>query len=163
MPLHYHPATISDIPLIQSLAHRIWYSHYPGIITHEQIAYMLDWMYSAAELGNQMTLGQHFTIVYDGEEATGYYALSERQLHHYYLHKFYIETSLHRRGLGAAALTHLLALDCEQYETISLQVNRKNIKAVNFYFKHGFTIDRAEDFEVGGGYTMDDYVMIKRA
>jgi len=44
---------------------------------------------------------------------------------------------------------------------IRLQVNRKNYKAINFYFKNGFTIESVGDFDIGGGYYMNDFVMIK--
>jgi len=42
--------------------------------------------------------------------------------------------------------------------TLQLQVNRNNI-AVNFYKKHGFKIIAEEDFDIGNGYFMNDYVM----
>jgi hypothetical protein len=56
----------------------------------------------------------------------------------------------------------MLKNSCPSFKTITLQVNRRNIKAVNFYFKKGFIIDRAEDFDCGGGYTMDDFFMIRK-
>ena len=43
-------ATIKDIHLIQDLAQKSWRSHYPGIISHEQIDFMLDLMYSEEEI-----------------------------------------------------------------------------------------------------------------
>ena len=39
-------------------------------------------------------------------------------------------------------------------------VNRMNYKAVNFYFKSGFTIEKVADFDIGDGYFMNDFVMI---
>ena len=46
-------ATIKDISLIQDLAEKSWRSHYPGIISPEQIDFMLDLMYSEEEITRQ--------------------------------------------------------------------------------------------------------------
>jgi hypothetical protein len=35
-----------------------------------------------------------------------------------------------------------------------------NYKAINFYFKNGFTIEKVADFDIGDGYFMNDFVMI---
>lgn len=46
-------------------------------------------------------------------------------------------------------------------QTMKLTVNRRNIKAINFYFSRGFRIDHAADFDIGSGYFMNDFVMVK--
>jgi ribosomal protein S18 acetylase RimI-like enzyme len=46
--------------------------------------------------------------------------------------------------------------------SITLTVNRQNYKAINFYFKNGFTIDHIANFDIGKGYVMEDFVMKKR-
>jgi ribosomal protein S18 acetylase RimI-like enzyme len=43
-----------------------------------------------------------------------------------------------------------------------LQVNRQNYTAINFYFKLGFTIERVADFDIGHGFFMNDFVMLKQ-
>jgi hypothetical protein len=43
-----------------------------------------------------------------------------------------------------------------------LTVNRKNYKAINFYFKNGFTIKEIADFDIGNGFFMNDFIMIKK-
>lgn len=161
MSITFRPATTADIPLINDLAHRIWWLHYPEIISDDQIRYMLDKMYSTAAIADQMAASQNYTLIYAGGEPVGYYAISEKSPGHFFLHKFYVDTTQHRRGIGAAAFRQILN-DCTGYQEIALQVNRRNIKAVNFYFKQGFTIAFAKDFDFGGGYTMDDFWMIKK-
>ena len=47
-------ATPSDTETIAALAEKIWMQYYPEIITVEQIRYMLDKMYSAPALQQQM-------------------------------------------------------------------------------------------------------------
>ena len=159
MNIHFRKATTPDIALIAHLADTIWRQHYPSIISLAQIDYMLLLMYSPTAIAQQMQQGQHYTLIYNDSEAVGYYAVSEKETGQYFLHKFYIDTTKHRQGIGAVALQYMLHNDCQGYKSISLQVNRRNIKAVNFYFKQGFAIDYAMEFDIGQGYTMDDFVM----
>lgn len=161
MNITFRTATVEDIPLINELAHRIWWQHYPGIISDDQIRYMLDKMYSPVAIAEQIAASQKYTLIYADGDPVGYYAISEKGPRHFFLHKFYIDTDQHRRGIGALVFQKILA-DCKGYQEIALQVNRRNIKAVNFYFKQGFTIAFAKDFDFGGGYTMDDFWMVKK-
>ena len=159
MKVSFKKATEEDIPLIHQLAHKIWWQHYPAIISNSQIEYMLDMMYSEESIKTQMAQAQNYTLIYADDEPVGYYAVSEKSPRHFFLHKFYVDVEKHRKGIGEAAFKHLKENGCNGYEEIRLQVNRRNIKAVNFYFKHGFVIDYAEDFPIGGGYSMDDFFM----
>ena len=159
MEITFKKATFSDIPLIRSLAELIWWRHYPAIITNDQIEYMLELMYSERSITEQMQKHQNYTLIYTDGEPVGYYAVSEKSPGHFFLHKFYIDTEKHRKGIGAAAFGHIKENDCKNFKEITLQVNRRNIKAVNFYFKHGFVIDYVDDFDIGNGYTMDDFFM----
>ena len=163
MEISFKKATLSDIPLIRVLGDRIWWAHYRDIISDGQIVYMLEMMYSEQSITDQMQHGQNYTLIYADSEPMGYYAVSEKSPNHFFLHKFYIDTTRHRQGIGQAAFHHLLENDCISYKEIRLQVNRRNIKAINFYFKKGFVIDYAEDVDIGGGYTMDDFFMVLKA
>jgi ribosomal protein S18 acetylase RimI-like enzyme len=42
-----------------------------------------------------------------------------------------------------------------------LQVNKRNTGAIAFYRAAGFGVVREAVFEIGGGFVMDDYVMVK--
>jgi hypothetical protein len=50
------PATEADLPAIATLAGVIWRAHYPGIISSEQIEYMLAKMYSLGTLREEISL-----------------------------------------------------------------------------------------------------------
>jgi hypothetical protein len=56
-------ATVQDIPLIQDVASQSWRKHYPGILSTEQIEYMLELMYSENELKNILKI-QITIIIY---------------------------------------------------------------------------------------------------
>lgn len=154
------PATLADRQTIHDIAERVWSAHYiPHIITQAQMDYMMDWMYSADSLAKQMHDGARFFMINSDGETAGYISISDNN-GKLFLNKFYIDTDFQRKNLGSEILRLALA-EFATAAVIRLQVNRKNYKAINFYFKNGFTIERAEDFDIGQGYLMEDFVMVK--
>lgn len=151
-------AAPEDVPVIQQLAKSIWYDHYIHIISKEQIAYMLEKMYSAESLLHQMLDQQHeFFLIQDDSENIGFISI-KRNDSEVFLNKFYILTNKQNKGVGTQAF-NLLREIAEPYETIRLTVNRQNYKSINFYFKNGFKIEKVEDFKIGNGYEMNDFIM----
>lgn len=160
MNLKFIKATKVDVALIAQLADSIWRKHYITIITMEQIDYMLDLMYSPASLSKQMDEGHEFTLVYSKEKPIGYISLSTLDGKNYVLHKFYIEVEDQGKGIGSELFSHVLE-QMPNAESIELCVNRENFKTVNFYFKHGFVIKKIINQDIGAGYYMNDFVMVK--
>src|SRR5690349_3958812 len=72
--LKIRTATTADIPLLRSLADHIWRQCYPGIITVEQIDFMLTWMYSEEQIRKEMESGIRWEIAEVGGEAIGFMA-----------------------------------------------------------------------------------------
>jgi len=160
MQLTFRPATPADLPLINELAQKIWREHYPAIISIEQIEFMLLNRYSKRVMEESMQRGEQYFLACLNEQAVAY-ASVEWKDGFYYLHKFYVEVSNHRHGIGQQFFDYLLA-QIDAGKPIKLQVNRTNYKAVNFYFKNGFIIETTGDFDIGGGYFMNDFVMVKQ-
>ncbi len=148
----------ADIPLIRQMAERIWWEHYPSIISADQIAFMLELIYSDSALQRQMqTEGQVFWLAEKNGQALGFLAVSQKGLGDYFLHKFYLDTR--GRGFGTIVFELLLARYPDLQE-LRLRVNRRNFKSVNFYFKVGFRIEFCIDIPFGEDYVMDDFQMI---
>ncbi|MES2286146.1 MAG: GNAT family N-acetyltransferase [Bacteroidota bacterium] len=161
MNLLFRKATTQDIPLIAELADSIWRKHYINIITLQQIEYMLKSMYSTESLLQQMTEGHVFTIVFADEKPIGFASINRKDKGNYTLHKFYISPDYHGNSIGTKLFINLLS-ELNPFESIQLTVNRQNYKAINFYFKIGFIIKEIADFNIGNGFFMNDFVMIKR-
>jgi RimJ/RimL family protein N-acetyltransferase len=160
--LTLQPCQVADIPTIRELAHCIWWAHYPEIISPEQIEYMLGWMYKAETLEQQMQQEGHlFWLVVEAAMPVGFVDLSRQDEGHYFMHKFYLEVSEQRKGLGTAAFTKLLE-HIPDVQTLRLNVNRQNFKSINFYFKLGFRIEKCVDIPIGQGFVMDDFQMLWR-
>lgn len=161
MNLKFRKASKEDVELIAQLAERIWKKHYINLITMEQIDYMLEIMYSAKSLTKQMNEGHQFTLVYDENKPVGYISLNEVDGKNYFLHKFYVEVDDQGKGIGSKLFNYVLE-QMPRAETIELFVNRENYKTINFYFKHGFVIKRIINQDIGEGFFMNDFVMIKK-
>ena len=159
MNLQLSTADEKDIFTIQALAHEIWNDHYPAIIGQEQVDYMLNRMYNADSMLQQMHAGQQFFLIMDNEIPMGFASVEKKGDGKYFLNKCYIKTSVQRGGIGSWAIRTILEkyTDCKE---LRLQVNRQNYKAINFYFKMGFVIEQVADFDIGDGYFMNDFIML---
>lgn len=151
-------ATSSDVDSISQLAERIWLKHYTAIIGTAQIDYMLNLFYSATALHEQIQEGQVFHLIYSEDHLIGYVAVSKKAEGDYFLNKFYIDQSHQGKGLGKAVFKAIIS-EYSQLKTLRLTVNRKNYTSINFYFRLGFLIEKVEDFDIGNGYLMEDFVM----
>jgi RsiW-degrading membrane proteinase PrsW (M82 family)/ribosomal protein S18 acetylase RimI-like enzyme len=148
-----------DIPLIRDLTDQIWPQTYSSILSSEQIAYMMNMMYSEKSLTEQMEQGHEFVIIYDGVQAIGFASIGMMEPSVYKLHKLYVLTSYQGKGTGRFAIQELVkAIKRKGGSSLLLNVNRQN-DAKNFYEKIGFAVIREEDIDIGGGYFMNDYVM----
>jgi ribosomal protein S18 acetylase RimI-like enzyme len=153
-------ATLNDVSEITALAKVIWHQHYPDIITLEQINYMLEKMYSAKSLQQQLTELQHvfYFVNWDGQNV-GFISVNNTTGEDWHLNKFYVLQHIAAKGIGSKAFDLLLA--ALKPEKMTLTVNRKNYKSINFYFKNGFKITEVKDFDIGNGYLMEDFVMTR--
>jgi len=151
-----------ELPEVQRLAGVIWRAHYPGIVTHAQIDYMLEIGYALPVLegfldGNDR--GLELASV-DGRLAgfAAWYVAADRAAAK--LDKLYVVQSLQRMGVGGRLMGRVadLARDAGA-SVLVLNVNKHNIQAIRAYEKHGFAIREAAVVDIGGGFVMDDYVM----
>ena len=151
-------ATENDLLTIQRLAKEIWNEHYITIISQEQIDCMPANRYSEAVLAEQMKNGQQFFLyINENNDAAGFLGIEQYPDKSFYLHKFYLNSTTRGKGVGAAFFDYIIKK--LNVEKLKLQVNRQNYKSINFYFKVGFVIERVENFDIGGGYWMEDFVM----
>lgn len=150
-----------DIPAVREMAGRIWRTHYvPDIVTAEQIEYMLPRLYSdEAILRNLIEKKQRFWLLYSGELLLGYAAVEPKGNQVWFIDKLYVDMDNQRLGLGSTLLAHILSQ--LHPAALTLRVNRKNFKAINFYFKHGFYIEALDVLDIGGGFVIDDFLMKK--
>jgi diamine N-acetyltransferase len=153
-------AAAEDIPLIQQLTFATWPQTYSSIISKAQIDYMLEIMYSTEALQKQMHEDNcTFIIVYDNNEPVAFASYNETTPQNWKLNKIYILPVQQGKGMGKFIINYIVAaIKPHNAKALQLQVNRSN-KAKDFYEKLGFTIIETADFDIGNGYSMNDYVM----
>jgi ribosomal protein S18 acetylase RimI-like enzyme len=154
----------ADLPRIAELAGIIWRTHYPGIITPEQIEYMLAFGYSREALRRFIAEeGAGLDLAYVGDRFAGfaaYYRVEhQRELK---LDKLYVHQDYHGRGVGSRLIARVEAAATAQMRpTLILNVNKHNAQAIRAYERNGFTVRESVVVDIGGGFVMDDYVMAK--
>ena len=151
------PANPEHVADIARLAEIVWRAHYPGIISKEQIDYMLAKMYDLDALRREMADGIAYLRAVEGDRMLGFasYGPAGKELK---LHKLYVDPSHQRRGIGRALLDHVAR--ASQGRTLVLAVNKRNRQAITAYQKHGFVIRESMVVDIGSGFVMDDYLMV---
>ncbi|WP_207515582.1 GNAT family N-acetyltransferase [Longitalea luteola] len=156
-------ATVDDLITIERLAREIWPVTYGEILSPEQLAYMLNLIYSNASLRNQLLELKHiFLMVESGGKPVGFASYSTIEPGVSKLHKIYVHQDTQGQGIGKKLIDYIIEqLNPQAIHALRLNVNRYN-KARFFYEKLGFTIIKEEDIDIGNGYFMIDYVMEKK-
>jgi len=158
------PLTAEDVGPLYALAREIWYAHYPAIISVAQIEYMLEERYNAgvvlAELRRDGTWWDKLLVA--GQLAGFASYLVTGNAGEMKLDKLYVHPRLQRRGYGGMMVERA----CEVARSrgcsrLVLAVNKNNRSAIAAYLKHGFSIRDAVVKDIGGGFVMDDYIMVK--
>jgi len=165
------PAGADDIGLVQGLAQEIWHRHYPGIITVEQIDYMLERGYSREALlplvardGRAMApAGRGIALARVAGIAVGFVAWCPAgENAAMKLEKLYVLPEHHGKGIGRALIEHVVERAHDAgCRSLTLNVNRSNTGSIRAYERCGFTIAASGDFPIGGGFVMEDFIMLR--
>lgn len=155
-------ATQGDIETIQDIAREAFPKAFREIIGDAQVEYMMNWMYSTESLKAQMAGGHVYQIGYENGRALGYVSLERQGDALFHLQKLYVRPGEQRKGCGRELFESAVGLARElagKACTVELNVNRENATAIEFYKRRGMKVVRQGDFEIGGGYFMNDYIM----
>jgi GNAT superfamily N-acetyltransferase len=156
--LTYRKVTKSDIEIIRNLACKIWTISYADMISAEQIEYMLEWMYSAKTIEKEINEGVIWELIELDNQSIGYISLTP-EIKQLKLNKLYILPEIQGKGIGQEALKHVLHYGRENgFSSVYLTVNKRNHNAVKAYTKAGFKCTDYKEFDIGGGFIMDDYI-----
>lgn len=155
-------ATAADIPEIQRIANATWAPTYGGILSEDQLRYMLNWMYSAESVRLQFEQGVQFLLLRENESsAAGFAGFEHSENEGFKLHKLYVMPQNQKSGFGQKLLNGVISeIKTQGGKYLDLNVNRNNA-ARFFYERLGFFVLREEDNYIGQGYWMNDYVMRK--
>ena len=150
-----------DYKIIADLGVVIWTEHYTPIIGSDQVIYMLDKFQSVDAIALQIEQGYSYFILLKNEKPVGYlsFVKKEKSL---FLSKIYVLAACRGLGLGKFAMAFVKQKAKESsLNTISLTVNKYNSNSIKAYEKMGFVKAEELVIEIGNGFVMDDFKMVK--
>ena len=149
----------SNFKDVFNLASEIWNDNYKKMISQEQIDFMLNMMYNPDRLQQDLDEGYQWELTYHDNKLIGYLAYVIKPDNRVFLSKIYLKSTAQGLGLGKSSLNRVINYAKENNcDAVYLTVNRGNEKGVRAYKKTGFNIISEEDFDIGNGFIMDDYV-----
>ncbi|MCU0437349.1 MAG: GNAT family N-acetyltransferase [Raineya sp.] len=156
----FREASQKETKSICELNEKIWRKIYHSLTSEAQMEYMLQHVHSEKNIKELMEKNNHFFVGMIDDQIIAYASLYTTDGKIYDLSRFYIDTDLHGQGIGEKFLNYLE--EKHSPEVLYVDVNRRNYKAINFYFKNGFMIEKLEDKEFGEGFEMHTFTMIKK-
>ena len=157
-------ATNSQLEIIQDLAKAIWPDAYGAILSQEQLEYMMEMMYSLNSLENQLKNNIVFLLAKEDNDFIGFasYELNFQNSNKTKIHKLYILPTIQGKGVGKNLILHIQEIAKKNSNAaLILNVNKYN-KAKDFYLHNQFEIADSLVVDIGNGYVMDDFVMVKK-
>jgi RimJ/RimL family protein N-acetyltransferase len=153
----------SDIDELIPLAYLIWHAHYPGIITVEQIDYMLAKGYTREVILDEINRQKIIWLtIRDENGMIGFISVGPYGDEVWKLHKLYLLPDYQGKGIGAYALGEVERMAKERkLARLVLNVNKYNEKSIRAYRRAGWYVAEETCVDIGGGFVMDDYVMAR--
>jgi len=161
MTLFIPAETKQQFNQIAKLADVIWREHYTPIIGIDQVEYMIKKFQSTETMYTQYINGyQYFMIFYDNQ-LVGYLSI-QKQKKKLFISKIYISKEMRGKKIGKETLLFIQKkakdMTCN---TLELGVNKNNMNAIAAYEAFGFKNKGSMVTDIGSGYIMDDYKMVK--
>ena len=151
----------TDIDNVVQLADSIWREHYIPIVGKPQIDYMLENFQSASAISEQIENGYEYYLMLYNEKEVGYLAILQEKLA-LFLSKIYVLKSFRGLKIGKQAMAFIeTKARTYQKSEIRLTVNIHNINSIEAYTKLGFRNAGPQVTDIGSGFIMDDYLLVK--
>lgn len=153
--------TTQDFQVIEKLADTIWREYYIPIVGKPQIDYMLNKFQSVKAMETQTANGYEYYTVFHEELPVGYMSIKP-ETEHLFLSKIYILSTYRGKGIGKRMMQFVLE-KAKKYHLnkIRLTVNKYNTNSIKAYEKMGFKNVGDIVIDIGNGFVMDDFVMVK--
>ncbi len=157
--------TEAEIEELCAIAEKVWHLTYDPLLPNGQVDYMVEKFQSPHAVKEQMEKlhYRYYFMVCDGKNA-GFVGFSPRyeDREEMFLSKVYLLPEF--RGQGAVRAAFRLVEEetaREGLQKIRLTVNKENTHAVEVYSHYGFQTVEKVKTDIGSGYYMDDFIMVK--
>lgn len=151
MSINIRKATHQDLNYIQDLSEEVLPNAFHGVLTTEQIDYMLDRLYSQEALSAELhdIHKKIYIAAIDGHDVA-YACVIKQGPDLFFLPKMYVDNREQGKGVGTALFKHVLSELKQAHPeplTIEVKINRHN-RARHFYSKLGFKLVREVDTDL---------------
>lgn len=154
-----------QIDALCRIAEKVWHLTYDPLLPQGQVEYMLDKFQSDHAVKAQMKgQGYRYYLLLCGGEAAGFVGFSPRYegREEMFLSKVYLLPEYRGQGAVGKALAFVEEqARKEGLPAIRLTVNKENTHAFEVYRHYGFQVADKVETDIGGGYVMDDFIMVK--
>ena len=156
----------NQIDTLCSIAQRVWHETFDPILPDGQVDYMIDKFQSDHAVKDQMAHQnyRYYLAKLNGEYA-GFVGFAPRYQgqEEMYLSKVYLLPEGRHQGV-VKAMFDLVEQEArnEGLSKIRLTVTRHNTHAAQVYEHYGYETVEEAAADIGCGYVMDDYIMVKR-
>lgn len=148
-----------DIGKVSELAEEIWKEAFGGLISSEQIEYMLEKFLTPESIKKLISEGMVYEFITLKGENIGFLAYRKEE-NRLFLSKFYIHEKHRGRGLASYSMNHILKIARRaKADSVYLTVYKGNKNAVSAYKHWGFRITEDVNKDIGNGFFMNDYIM----
>lgn len=149
----------TEINILAQKAYEIWHEYFPGIITVQQIDYMLDMFLAPNSIQREMKEGYEFYLLYGDDVFVGFTVLKP-EADRLFISKLYVDKKHRGQGYGSSMfeIANKIAVK-NNLNTMYLTVNKYNTPAIEVYKHKGFEIINEVTTDIGSGFIMDDFVM----
>lgn len=153
--------SIKQLQTIEVLAYTIWNEHYIPIIGKAQVDYMLEKFQSVAAIEQQIANGFEYYLLNYHKEPAGYLAIKPEEAV-LFLSKIYVLGAYRGKKIGKAGIQFAEEHAKNIGKTcIRLTVNNNNTQSIEAYKKLGFKVTNPIVIDIGHGFFMDDFEMVK--
>ena len=158
------PVEQGDVEDVVQLAAEVWWHHYPSIISPAQIECMLRQRYDPTLIRDELLRADvWWDKLVAGDAIVAFASCFLVEAAAMKLDKLYVHPDYQRRGCGgiliAQVCRHARERGCLE---VILAVNKGNASAIAAYVKHGFRVRDSVVTDIGGGFVMDDYIMVRQ-
>lgn len=145
---------------LAKLAEKIWNNYFLGIITQEQIDYMVAMNQSYPAIKKAIN-EQHYRyyLAYEDGVMVGYMGVKPED-DRLFLSKLYMDAPVRGKRYASRLFDEAVKLCTElNLKAIYLTCNKHNDHSLAVYRKKGFKVIDEVETDIGQGFIMDDYIM----
>ena len=149
-----------DIAITAALAKEIWTHHYVPLVGAGQVNYMLSKFQNEEAIANQIK-DNYLYFLLRSSSNLGYLSVKAED-QHLFISKVYVKAEARGRGYGKTLVEKAISVAKEHnLHSLRLTVYKYNLDTIAAYEKMGFIKNREVVADIGNGYVMDDYEMIR--